>query len=94
MLGREVRDELEGRVSHTPAEDGRSLLDDASVSTRTIRDQLGPARVSMTQDRYLGRRPTDRETADVLEGMFSDESGPRSVPDLEVTTSSRDRDGA
>jgi hypothetical protein len=48
----------------------------------------------MTQDRYLGRRLTDRETADVLEGMFSDESGPKAVPDLDGTTSSRDPDGA
>ncbi len=44
-----------------------SFLDDAQVSTRKISDQLGHAQVSMTQDRYLGRRLTDRQTADVLE---------------------------
>ena len=37
----------------------------------------------MTQDRYLGRRLTDRQTAEVLEGMFhgvgEDEKSPKSV---------------
>jgi hypothetical protein len=40
--------------------------------------------VSMTQDRYLGRRLTDRETADVLENLFGDGAPdvkrPKSVP--------------
>jgi len=36
----------------------------AAVSTRKISDQLGHSKVSMTQDRYLGRRrPADREGA-------------------------------
>jgi hypothetical protein len=37
----------------------------------------------MTQDRYLGRRRTDRQTADVLERLFDvpgDENGPKTVP--------------
>jgi integrase len=53
------------------------------VSTRKISDQLGHAKISMTQDRYLGRRLTDRQTAEVLEGLFGvpgDEKGPKSVP--------------
>jgi hypothetical protein len=29
----------------------------------------------MTQDRYLGRRLTDRQTAEVLEGLFGTEAG-------------------
>jgi hypothetical protein len=34
------------------------------------------ARVSMTQDRYLGRKLTDRPTADVLEELMgADETG-------------------
>jgi integrase len=53
-----------------------SPLDDAQVSTRKISDQLGHARVSMTQDRYLGRRLTDRQTADVLEDILGDGSDP------------------
>ena len=40
------------------------------MSTRKISDQLGHAKVSVTHDRYLGHRLTDRETADVLEGLF------------------------
>jgi len=35
-------------------------------------DQLGNAKVSMIQDRYLDRRLTDRITGDVLEGLFDD----------------------
>ena len=37
----------------------------------------------MTQDRYLGRRLTDRQTAEVLEALFEvpgDENGPKTVP--------------
>ncbi len=37
----------------------------------------------MTQDRYLGRRLMDRQTAEVLEGLFgasADEKSPISVP--------------
>ena len=44
-------------------------LDDADVSTR-VSDQLGHAKVSRTQDRYLGRRLTDRITVDALEDLF------------------------
>jgi integrase len=71
---REVRDdaEMEGLVSHTLRKTVASFLDDANVSTRKISDQLGHAKVSMTQDRYLGRRLTDRQTSDVLDDMFED----------------------
>jgi integrase len=69
---REVRDELAmtGLVSHQLRKTVASFLDDANVPVRKISDQLGHARVSMTQDHYIGRRLTDRHTADVLEGMF------------------------
>jgi integrase len=72
---RQVRDasELDGLVSHTLRKTVASFLDDADVSTRRISDQLGHAKVSMTQDRYLGRRLADRVTADVLEGLFEAE---------------------
>ena len=71
---REVRDdaEMEGLVSHTLRKTVASFLDDANVSTRKISNQLGHAKVSMTQDRYLGRRLTDRQTSDVLDDMFED----------------------
>lgn len=83
---REVRDELEmtGLVSHTMRKTVASFLDDADVSTRKISDQLGHSKVSMTQDHYLGRRLTDRQTADVLEDMFTEVAevkDPNSVPE-------------
>lgn len=54
---------------------------DARVPTRKISDQLGHARVSMTQDHYLGRRPTDRETTEGFESMLGpEESDPRVSP--------------
>ena len=61
-----------------------SVLDDARVPTRKISDQLGHAKVSMTQDHYIGRRLTDRQTADILEGLFgvpARERVPRVVPE-------------
>jgi integrase len=71
-IWREVRDqaELDGLVSHTLRKTVASFLDDQAVPTRKISDQLGHARVSMTQDRYLGRKLTDRQTADVLEKLL------------------------
>lgn len=45
-------------------------LDDRDVATRKISDQLGHSKMSMTQDRYLGRKLTDHETADVLERLM------------------------
>jgi integrase len=63
-------------VSHTLRKTVASLLDDAALSTQKISDQLGHSKVSMTQDRYLGRRLTDRETADVLENLFEDHTVP------------------
>jgi integrase len=69
---RQVRDEaqMEGLVSHMLRKTVASFLDDADVSTRKISDQLGHAKISMTQDRYLGRKLTDRQTADVLENLL------------------------
>jgi integrase len=74
---RQVREEaqMEGLVSHMLRKTVASFLDDADVSTRKISDQLGHAKISMTQDRYLGRKLTDRQTADVLEKLLGS-SGP------------------
>ncbi|MEU6696151.1 hypothetical protein [Pseudonocardia sp. NPDC046786] len=53
-------------------------------STSAI-NQLGHAKISMTQGRYLGRRLTDRQTADVLEDMFAEDTktAPKPYSDLE-----------
>jgi integrase len=78
---RELRDELEmtGLVSHHTRKTVATFLDDAQVSTRKISDQLGHSNVSMTQDKYLGRRLTDRETAVVLEGLLEDPTKAKSL---------------
>jgi integrase len=60
-------------LTHARAAAGGALLDDANVSTRKISDQLGHSKISMTQDRYLGRKLTDRQTADVLEKLLGSE---------------------
>ena len=57
-------------MSHHLRKTVASVLDDSNVAVRKISDQLGRSTISMTQDRYLGRRLTDRQTAEVLEGMF------------------------
>ena len=44
-----------------------TILDESELSARQIADQLGHAKVSMTQDNYLGRRLTDRRTAEALD---------------------------
>ena len=74
---RQVRDEaqMDGLVSHMLRKTVASFLDDADVPTRKISDQLGHSKVSMTQDRYLGRKLTDRQTADVLEKLLESSDG-------------------
>jgi integrase len=69
---RQVRDEaqMDGLVSHMLRKTVASFLDDADVSTRKISDQLGHSKISTTQDRYLGCKLTDRQTADVLEKLL------------------------
>jgi integrase len=85
-----VRDELgmDGLVSHMLRKTVASFLDDSNVSTRKISDQLGHSNIRMTQDRYLGRRLTDRQTSEVLEGMFDEKVSkpkvdPKRTRDLE-----------
>ena len=43
-------------TSHVFRKTCAPLLDENELSTRQIADQLGHAKVSMTQDNYLGRR--------------------------------------
>ena len=75
-IWRQVRDDagIQGLVSHTLRKTVASFLDDAAVPTRKISDQLGHSKVSMTQDHYLGRKLTDRQTADVLEKLLGSNS--------------------
>jgi integrase len=52
-----------------------SFLAAAAVPTRKISDQLRHSKVSMAQDRYLGRTLTDRQIADVLEKLLESGDG-------------------
>jgi hypothetical protein len=45
------------------------MLDRQGLSARNIADQLGHARISMTQDVYMCRRAVDQAAAAVLEGI-------------------------
>ncbi len=60
-------------VPHTYRKTVATLLDQQGLSARTIADQLGHSRISMTQDVYMGRRVVDQAAAAALEGV----SGPR-----------------
>jgi integrase len=49
-----------------------TILDESDLSARQIADQLGHAKVSMTQDNYLGRRLTSRRTAQALDAAVGE----------------------
>jgi integrase len=54
-------------TSHVFRKTAATELDRAGLSARQIADQLGHAQVSMTQDRYLGRRAVEQAAADALD---------------------------
>jgi integrase len=58
-----------GVTSHTFRKTVGSLMDDAGLSARAPADQLGHAKVSMTQDRYFGRKIRATGGAAVLEAV-------------------------
>jgi integrase len=45
------------------------MLDRQGLSARTIADRLDHARISMTEDVYMGRRVVDQAATAVLEGI-------------------------
>ena len=62
-MSRELREargsgEFAWVTSHVFRKTCATLLDEGELSARQIADQLGHAKVSMTQDNYLGRRLT------------------------------------
>lgn len=64
-------------TSHVFRKTCATILDESELSARQIADQLGHAKVSVSQDNYLGRRLTDRRTAkalDVAVGQLERES--------------------
>ena len=57
-------------VPHTYRKTVATLLDASGLSARTIADQLGHARISMTQDVYLGRKAVDTTAAAALDTLM------------------------
>ena len=51
---------LEWVVPHTYRMTVATMLDQRGLSARTIADQLGHSRISMTQNVYMGRRAVDQ----------------------------------
>ena len=58
---------------HTFRKTVATLLDSKGASARMIADQLGHARISMTQDVYMGRRAVSPELAAALESLADDQ---------------------
>jgi integrase len=56
-------------TSHTFRRTVGTLMDQAGLSARAAADQLGHAKVSMTQDRYFGRKLRVTGAAAVLEAV-------------------------
>jgi integrase len=56
-------------TSHTFRRTVATLMDEAGLSARAAADQLGHAKVSMTQDHYFGRKIARTGAAGVLESM-------------------------
>ncbi len=58
-------------VPHTYRKTVATLLDDGGLSARIVADQLGHARISMTQDVYMGRLVVHPLAASSLEALGS-----------------------
>ncbi|HVD17231.1 MAG TPA: tyrosine-type recombinase/integrase [Propionibacteriaceae bacterium] len=71
---------LSGWCPHTYRKTVATMLDRQGLSARTIADQLGHARISMTQDVYMGRRAVDQAAAAVLEGISPSHDGDDQPP--------------
>ena len=56
-------------VPHTYRKTVATWMDAEGLSARTIADQLGYSRISMTQDVYMGRRAVDASAARVLQAV-------------------------
>ena len=61
---------------HTFRKTVATILDSSGASARLIADQLGHARISMTQDVYMGRRAVGSEAAAALEAHNPDGERP------------------
>nr|WP_205629463.1 tyrosine-type recombinase/integrase [Jiangella muralis] len=62
---------MEWLTSHNYRKTTATVMDGAGFSARQVADQLGHARVSMTQDNYMGRRVAN-PAATALDAAFRD----------------------
>jgi integrase len=60
-------------TSHSFRKSVATMIDDAGLSARIGADQLGHAKVSMTQDRYMRRGRVHAVVADLLDQAISGE---------------------
>lgn len=63
-------------TSHVFRKSVATILDEAGMTAREIADQLGHARVSMTQDVYMGRKAVGGAGAAALEDVWGSDSDP------------------
>jgi len=61
--------EFDWVVPHTYRKTVATWMDGQGLSARTIADQLGHSRISMTQDVYMGRRAVDASAVRALDGL-------------------------
>lgn len=64
---------LEWMTTHTWRKTAATLLDEAGLPARTIADQMGHVRISMTTDTYLGRGGFNPATAAALQAALGDD---------------------
>jgi integrase len=60
-------------TSHSFRKSVATMIDDAGLSARIGADQLGHAKVSMTQDKYMRRGKIHAVVADLLDRAISGE---------------------
>ena len=60
-------------TSHSFRKTLATLIDESGLSARVGADQLGHAKVSMTQDKYMSRGRVHTEVADLLDAAINGE---------------------
>lgn len=60
-------------TSHVYRKTVASMMDDAGLTARAAADQLGHAKVSMTQDNYFKRKVAKTGAAKVMEAVVTSE---------------------
>jgi len=60
-------------TSHSFRKTVATLIDDEGLSARIGADQLGHAKVSMTQDNYMSRGRVHTQVAELLDRTINDE---------------------